>query len=232
MIDKSKINIFKDGYKIIFQYPKEEEKPQRIDEYFTIRGGISWPGIAAPGYYCIFGLKNEPTLTEKNPLILLAEGKDSRMEKFFERMTLHATKTYCEQLFADVREENKGYEDSLYRFIRERKIKGIRLWDSSEFTGNVEYGVALIKQWRQDKSLRIQKDTILRDEIERMTHEDAKEIDKRFYAIAALIRVLCSFEAYPWRKPTRARSVGFSNWNTRGRKKDEWDGSYQEWTVS
>ena len=218
MTDKSKINIFKDGYKIIFQYPKEEGKLQRIDEYFTIRGGTSWPGIAAPGYYCLIGMKDEPTLTDKYSLVLLAEGEAQLPDKFTEKMVLSAKRLHCERLFADLRDENKGYEDSIYNFVRREKIKGIRLYDSSEFD-DPERGSLLIKQWHHDKALVIREGTILSEQLKTMTPEDLK--DEHFYAVMALICVLASFEAYPWRKPTRAGSVGFSNWAKKGNQKPE-----------
>jgi len=215
--------IFKDRDKICFVYV-EEGKPPDIVEYWTIRGGITWPSINAPGYYCIFGLKDEPTLTDKYPLELLAEGDAQLPEKFAEKVVLSAKRLHCEKLFVDLRDENKGHEDSLYNFVRKHKIEGIRLSDSSEFD-DPERGSLLIKQWHHDKALVIKEGTILSEQLKKMERDSLK--DERFYAVMALIRVLASFEFYPWHKPSRrAPSIGFSSWLNRNRKKD--DGEYKE----
>ncbi|MBE9572149.1 MAG: hypothetical protein IMF11_16090, partial [Proteobacteria bacterium] len=167
--------IFKHFGKIIFQFPSEPGKPFKVDTYFITRGAITWPTAKSPAYYCIFGLKDEPTLTEKNPLVLLVEGEEtSLIEKFFERLTLNSTRLFCERLFADLREENEGYKKSLYEFVRERKVEDIRLSDSSRFE-NIEYGISLIKQWHHDNALKIGEDTILRKQLKEMGPDDLKD---------------------------------------------------------
>ena len=222
---KKDIKIFKDGYKINIIL-KKPDGTRKIDIYLTIRAAISWPSPNSPGYYCIFGLKEEPTLTEKNPLVLLAEGQAELMEKFFERLIANANRLYCERLFANL-EKNKGFEDSLYKFVRQRELEGIRPWDSSEFE-DFNHGVSLIRQYKRHNALIIPENTVLLRQIQSMTPEDIKEqFEERFYAVAALCRVLGSFEAWPWSKPS-SEFVGFSNFRHRTRTGNEWDGSYQE----
>jgi len=174
-------------------------------------------------------LKKEPTLTDKKPLVLLAEGQHHPIEKFFERMTLSAKTLYCKRLFANT-ENNKGFEESLLKFVRERKIDNIRPWDSSQFE-DFQHGVALISQYKTDHALEIPENTILGKQVRTMTPEDLKDKpEERFYAVMALIRVLGSFEYYPWQK-NRGESFGFSNFKHRERSGNE-GGNFQEIFVN
>lgn len=79
-------NIFKHDGKIIIQRGSEVGKPPKMSAYLTTRGGISWPTANSPFYFCILGLKDEPTLTERNPLMLLFEDETPLMEKCFEKL--------------------------------------------------------------------------------------------------------------------------------------------------
>jgi hypothetical protein len=221
---KKKPKIFMDREKLIFQYSKEPGSMQRVDTYLTTRAGISWPSPNSPGYYCILGLKDESTLTEKRPLVLLAEGEDELMEKFFERLSVTANRLFCNRIFANL-EHNKGFEDSLFKFVRQRKLEGIRPWDSSEFE-DFDHGVSLIRQYKRNNALIISEKSILLTQIQSMTPDDLSEkFESRFYAVAALCRVLGSFEAYPWYSP-RSGTISFGNFDDRN--KSDWDGSYQE----
>ncbi len=219
--------IFKDRGEINIQYPKKQGKPPRVDTYYTMRAGISWQTANAPSYYCIFGLKKESNLEDKKPIVLLAEGQHHPMEKFFEKLTFYANRLYCERLF--VNKENKSFEDSLRKFVCERKIDNIRLLDSLE---DFQHGAALISQWKTDHALEIPENTILGRQVTTMTPEDLKDKpEERFYAVMALCRVLGFFEFYqPWRK-NRGESFEFSNFKDRERSGNEWDGSYQEIIV-
>ncbi len=223
------LKIFRDRDEINIQYPKKQGKPPTVETYLTMRAGISWQAANSPSYYCIFGQKKEYTLKDKKPLILLSEGECNPMEKFFERLTLNANALFCERLFADT-ENNKGFEDSLRKFVRERKIDNIRLWDSSEFE-DFQHGAALISQRKTDHALEIPENTILGKQVRTMTPEDLRDKpEERFYAVMALIRVLESFEHYPGRK-NRGGFTGFANFKDRERSGKEWDGSCQEIIV-
>jgi len=194
-----------------------------------MRAGISWASANTPGYYCIFGLKKESNLEDKKPIVLLAEGQHHPMEKFFERLTLNANTLYCERLFANI-ENNKGFEDSLRKFVLERKIDNIRPLDSSQFE-DFQHGAALISQWKTDHALEIPENTILGKQIRTMTPEDLRDKpEERFYAVMALIRVLGSFVYYPWRKNVGG-FTGFANFKDRSQSGNEGGGSYQEIIV-
>lgn len=226
---KNGLKIKRDRDEIIIIYPKKQGKPPKVDTYITMRGGITWASANTPGYYCIFGLKKESNLEDKKPIILLAEGQHHPMEKFFERLTLNANTLYCERLFADV-ENNKGFEDSLRKFVRKRKIDNIRLLDSSQFE-DFQHGAALISQWKTDHALKIPENTILGKQVTTITPEDLRDKpEERFYAAMALIRVLGSFEYYPWRK-NGGGFTGFANFKDRERSRNEVGGNFEEIIV-
>jgi len=218
-----RLEIKRDRDEIIIIYPKKPDQLQRIDTYLTMRGGISWPSANSPGYYCIFGLKKESNLNDKKPLVYIVEGEHHPMEKFFEELTIDAK--HCDKLFAN--NENKGFEDSLRKFVRERKIDNISLLDSSKFE-DFQHGAALISQLKTDHALRIPENTILGKQVTTMTPEDLRDKpEERFYAVMALIRVLESFEHYPG--PNKGGGfTGFTNFDHRSRSGNEGGGSYQE----
>ena len=218
------LKIFKDRDEIVIQYPKTPGKLQRVDTYSITCAGLSWPSGNSQGYYCIFGLKKESTTRGKKPLVLLAEGQHHPMEKFFEKLTFYANRLYCERLFAN--NENEKFEDSLRKFVRERKIDNIRLFDSSE---DFQHGTTLISQRKTDHALEIPENTILREQVRIMTPEDLKDKpEERFYAVMALCRVLSFFEFYPPGRNNGGGFTGFANFKDRIRSGDEGGGNFQE----
>lgn len=168
--------------------------------YLAIRGGISWPTATRPSYYCVLGLKEEPTLTNKRPLVLLDEGETSLIEKSFEKLTIASTRLLCSRFYADLNEANQGYQNSLYRYVREHKIEGIWLEDASAFY-TLERGISLIKQWQHDKALVIPENTILHEHLSSIPLDELKDIEDDFYSIPAFLYVLLSFEAFPYVPP-------------------------------
>ena len=222
---KKNVEIFKDKGKVCIVQTRPDNPP-RTDRYLTVRTGISWPKANSPGYYCILGLADQRTLTEKKPLVLLAEGKNDLLEKFFEKLIVNANRLYSERVFANL-EKNKGFEKSLYKFIRNRKTGSIRPWDSDEFE-DFDHGISLINQYKQHRALRIPNSILLR-QLQSATPDDVNKFEEQFYAVAALCRVLGSFEAYPWRRSEGENSgfTGFANIYDRA-KNDGESSAYME----
>jgi hypothetical protein len=214
---------------VVLVFHAKDGKPYRIDTYHTTRAGISWPGVDSPGYYCILGLKKDArTLSGKKPLVLLDEDEQSTLDRFFERLVIRDKKYLCDMAFANL-EKNPGFENSLRRFVDERKMDALYPRDSSEFE-NINHATVLINQRLKDEGLVIPKDSILARQAGSMTPDDLKDRpEERFYAVMALFRVLGSFEYYPWRRNSRGEVV-FLNFQNRV-KKTKWDGGYYEFTV-
>ena len=106
----------------------------------------------------------------------------------------------CSRFYAELDETNKGYEDSLRRYVREHKIKGIWLEDASAFY-NLEHGISLIKQWQHDKAVVIPENTILHEHLSSIPIDDLGNIEEDYYSIPAFLYVLLSFEAFPYVPP-------------------------------
>ena len=201
---------------VLLQYEARDGRPRRVDAYHATRAGVSWPGADCPGYYCILGLKNEPSISQSPPIELLDEGELSILEKFYERMLLQGNRYRCESMFGNL-EDNEGFLDSLRRFVRERKLAMPRLLDSSAFE-NLNFGIALIKQRLMDDELVVPKGSILGRQVGSITPDDLREQpEERFYAVMALARVIGSFEYYRWEK-CRPGFVGFTNITSRVRR--------------
>ena len=214
--------------RVILVYHAKQGKARRVDAYHVIRAGISWPRPDSPGYYCIFGLKDERTFLNKKPLVLLDEDEQSTLDRFFERLVIRTKKYQCEMAFANL-ENNIGFESSLRRFVDERKMEALLPRDSSEFE-NVTYGTVLINQKLRNEELVIPKNSILARQVGSMTPDDLKDRpEERFYAVMAMLRVLGSFEYYPWRRNGRGE-VLFLNFQNRNKKSNR-DGGYYEITV-
>jgi hypothetical protein len=213
---------------VLFLFDPKNGRPRRVEAYHTTRAGISWPGLDSPGYFCIFGLKDERTFNGKKPLELLDEYEHPILDDFFERLVIRTKKNLCAMALANLG-NYPGFDDSLRRFVNERKMDSLRPYDSSEFE-NLNHATVLINQKLREGSLIVPKETILARQLGSITPEDVREKpEERFYAVMALVRLIGSFEYYPWRKNS-SNSVRFTNISSRSLKTKADDEEYIEFT--
>jgi hypothetical protein len=179
-----------------------------------VRGGITWPGVTHPGYFCLFGLaKNRPTLNDKKPMVLLTEGESTLLENFFDKLLSAGNRFFCDRFYADLKSGNcKGFDDALTRYIRERKADRLRVWDSSEF-GPLETALSIIKQLDSDGALEMRKGTILHNHLAVLGPDSLKGENPQVYAVEALARVVMSLGVHPFRR--NSGGSGFANWDAR-----------------
>jgi len=229
------IKITKDDDGKITWCSRQEGKPPQLKTYLTTRAGVTWPkpSVDVPGYYCILGIEDRSALSNKKPLVVLNEGESPDRDPFFEKLTLNTNRWHCDQVYADLSKKVDNWHGALYQFVRNRNIDGVTLFDSSEFT-DFEEGITLIRQKIDDDSLQIP-ESVLRSQLAGVTPESIKNLEENFYAVAALIRVLSSFEVYPFRKPKKSRhTASLGNWQRMlrdtGFNKDS-DDYRQEWYV-
>ena len=76
--------------------------------------------------------------------------------------------------------------------------------DSKDFSGFEETS-PIINELAQKKNLRIPKNTVLNDQLSRITAHDlksveGKSVEERYYAIASLNHIVSSYEYYPFSK--------------------------------
>lgn len=222
------VEVIKERDKIFFFHPKEPGKTQCIEEFWTIRAGVSWPTAKAPGYYCIIGAKDDLEAADRVSLDLIDEGQSEVFEKLFEKIMLNTKRFGCEKIYARI-DGNKSPERAYYRFRGQRKIDCPGLSDSSEFE-NFNQDVPLIRQWIEKGALKIDPNSCLGEQLANLKADDVNEnFDVNFYSVAALCRVLKSFNVYPFQRGGRHRFTGFNNFKHRINKpKNE---NYHEYYV-
>lgn len=198
--------VFKDRYEVTVAWPKVPGKPQRLDIYVDVRGGITWPTSSAPGYFILLGLKKERDLAGKRPAAFLVEGQHTERDRFFEMLVAQARKYHAQQLFANLSDRFSGFRFSLEQFIRNRGAVGLNVFDSSTFP-DTEYSVSMIRQAGRDGRLSLPVNTTVVSQLKSMTKDDLKgNPEEEFFAVHALAQALLSWELYPWQKPRKRRA--------------------------
>ena len=100
-------------------------------------------------------------------------------------------------------------------------------YDSTGFE-DIEHSTALIKQLETKEALIIPSGTILKKQINSITGDDLHDyFEEQFYAVAALCRVIASYEIYPYYTPGGGNYVSFTNFEHRGRAKDKNSGYHE-----
>lgn len=226
--DFKDVEVKKTSGKTFFIHPFEPGKTQRIDEFWTIRAGVSWPIAKAPGYYCIIGAKDDLEGADRVSLVLIDEGESEVLEKLFEKIMLNTMKFMCERIYARL-DGKKSPQNEYLRFRGQKNIDCPGLLDSSDFE-NFNQDVPLIRQWIEKGALKIDPNSCLGEQLGKLKADDVNEnFEVKFYAVAAFCRVLKSLIVYPFQRGSRGGGVFFTNLLDRGKSKDT--NGYWEVTV-
>jgi len=206
--------IYSDDYRLCWKLPRNSGPPV-IKVLFDRRCGFQWPTVENPGYFCILGLLDEPTMDGRVPRILLAEAESVVQDQFFEQMLAQCKKWGCKRLFGDLSNRWAAHEAALYAFGRKRGVRGLEVQNAVEF-GDFEQARPVIRKYakkhedEKQGALRCNSiafkfaDTIQQKQLSTMTPADFQgHPEQRFYAVAALNYVLMSWEMFPWIKPSR-----------------------------
>lgn len=206
------IKIYSDAHKLILEN-KETRKQTILNDR---RIGFVFPGIRNPGYLVILGLLDEPTLKKGEKVVLfLKEIEEREKERFFELLIIWSRRYKCKYVITSLDKKNELVQNAFLRFKKSRNVKGVYLMDSKDFSG-FEEAAPIINELAQKNNLRIQKNTVLNDQLSRITANDLKSVDgvsieERHYAVNALNHVISSFEYYPFSKPKKKAEVGIVN---------------------
>ncbi len=223
------VKVIDEHGKILFIYPMEPGKPQRIDEFWTIRAGVSWPTAKARGYYSIIGAKDDLGAADRVSLVLINEGQSGVLEKLFKKIMLNTKRFKCERIYAKL-DGDKAPERAYYRFRGQKKIDCPGLLDSSEFE-NFNQDITLIRQWLEKGALKVDSNSCLGEQLANLKADDVNEnFEVKFYAVAAFCRVLKSLNIYPFQRSGGRGSVYFTNLLDRG-KSQETNG-YGYWEIT
>ena len=134
----------------------------------AVRAAVVPPQADRPGYYLVLGMRFERNETDKHPLIFLAEYEDDLQSSLLKKLSDDAARLRVQTVYAD--EGNKGFFSDLWRqFNAVSEVKVCRALHPQD----VDYGVALIREWLGDNALDVPKytPTILRRQLGSMTAE-------------------------------------------------------------
>ena len=183
-------------------YHEIDGQPDRI--YRTLRAGLSWPENMAPAYFCIFGQKHRQNEFNRYPLIFLAEGQGKDLSPVLDMLTDLGNRICCDEIRADLTEDKKLFRELYHDYCKENEVHGHYL-RRAPWPDQFAYGLGLIRDWLDKKSLEIQKDSILAQQLgsipeDLRAHTSHPEED--FFAVNALRYVLSSFQKHPHQPDT------------------------------
>jgi hypothetical protein len=177
-------------------------EPDKI--YLTLRAGLSWPENMAPAYFCILGQKHRQNELKRYPLIFLAEGQGKDLAPVLDKLTDLGKRIRCEEIRADLTEDKKLFRDFFHDYCIENEVRGHYL-RRAPWPDQFAYGLGIVRDWLEKKSLEIQKDSILAQQLGRIP-EDIKAYtshpEEDFFAVSALRYVLASFQKHPHQPDT------------------------------
>jgi hypothetical protein len=163
-VEKITVLIGSDGF---IAHSCDSDRDDKTFVCSEIRGAVTPPTISDPGYYIIFGQKNERNESGKKPLLLLAEGSSNLQEELFDKLIADISDSKCQGVYLN--QQHINFNISLSRRLK-KQHEGVKLIPVPvQFEEDNDYGLPLIKQWIVDKALYIPKDTILAKELGKMT---------------------------------------------------------------
>ena len=199
------MKIEKDGYRLVIHKDRIN-----TDIYLDRRCGVSWPLPGSKGYAVIIGLHDIPVIHNLKPLKQLAETTENNRDKFFKLLVALCRKYYCSDIFADCMGKGELMQQAFARYVHRYGVKGLRLNDMSVF-GDIEDAAPMISEHFSKDALMLQKGSILTQEAQTIRPEDARvsvigqKPAERWPAMAALSRVMISYDIYPFSKPRTKR---------------------------
>ena len=96
--------------------------------FSEIKGGISFPTLSSPGYYCLIGRRSYVDRNLKAPLILLSEHEEAIPDDLFKRLCEDARKYFCLNFYANVSEADYGYYNDFITSRNQRRQTAGNVW--------------------------------------------------------------------------------------------------------
>ncbi len=180
--------------------------------YLNIRAGLSWLNKSAPAYYCILGQLDRENEFKRYPVVFLYEGQSKNLHLLLDKLTDHAKMVMCEEVCVDLTGDRECFRDSFVDYCEETETRGLYL-RQAPWPDNFSYGLGLIRDWLEKKSLEVESGTTLAQQLGKIpedisAHTVEPEVD--FFAVNALRYALCAFQKYPWRAPLD--DIDYGDW--------------------
>jgi hypothetical protein len=199
------------------------EGTDETQRYVAIRGGISWPTVTSPAYYCIVGMTDSGRHDVKKKIVgnyvLLAEFTSDLLglNTFYSRLTDAADQYCCRNFYVEIPEQRHecGYLHDFDDFQRDRNSKAY-LTEAYD-VDNFMLGVSRIRQSIDERKLPIPEQSVIYEQLQSITKEDLQDNpEEKFYGINALRHVIGSYFRLPPRLyKARVKRRPPVNWRTR-----------------
>lgn len=175
----------------------------KVLHYHDVRGGLSWPTEAAPGYYCILGEKYSETyrfegMNRRGELRLLAEREFNgiSLNDLFAQLTDDTAMLECRSIYTDTEEPFKGHVETFWEFVHKKGVKTGSLTEAP-FVDNFLLGISWIQDWVKEGLLSIPETSVIYSQLKTISKADlAESPEDRFPAINALRFVVGAFYKY------------------------------------
>jgi hypothetical protein len=190
-------------------------------KYSAVRAGLSWPQGLAPAYYCILGeeflgIDEEGRREQKGKLKLFAEYEfpGISLNDFFAKLTDDCHLFCCDSIYTDytfIGDKFGDFAEAFYDYTRNNNIKRGSI-QPAPFVDNFLLGVSTIQDWIGTKRLELPEDTIVHQQLKRITKPDLEESPEvTFYAINGLRFVVGAFDKDRPYIPSQHRSLPISH---------------------
>ncbi len=155
--------------------------------FLHVCGGLAWPTVEAPAYFCVFGQKTVENKFGKKPLVQLSELEDCEesIDSFFKRVVDIVKSFNVDLIYGD--SEN----DSFYE-----KAKSFDLYMPQKLTGMHDfiYGLNIVKMWSKADAIKTMENSIIRSQLSSLRETDLKEAPEKYNAINGLRYVVTGFD--------------------------------------
>jgi len=174
---------FRQGKLIQYHYTNGE-----TELFSRIYGGIAWPTIQAPAYFCIFAQMTKENQFEKVelPIIQVFELEDTEgsVNNFFNKVKEEAKRFMVHLTWGSA---EKSYFD---------KFDSVHYLVLREPTGaqDFSYGLEVIKSWSKGAGIQTMEDSVLRSQLASLRESELKEAPEKFNAINGMRHAICGFD--------------------------------------
>ena len=175
-----------------------------MEEFDRISGGLAWPTLEAPAYFCIFGQSVKENQFGKRPLIQVfeLENIEDSIDIFFKQIKKASDRLRVDLIYGNS-EHNAFTEKAFsYGLIMPQKLSGMQ---------DFNYGLEIIKAWAKAHAIETMEDSILRSQLISLRDSELKEAPEKFNAINGLRYAVTGFDDREDGRPLSDNSMGDFN---------------------
>jgi hypothetical protein len=164
-------------------------------ELFTrVHGGLAWPTIEAPAYFCVFAQREKVNQCGRRPLVQFFEMEDSEgnINNFLKQVCDVANRFKVYATFGNP--ENEAFL---------QKANSLRLYMPLKLTGvnDFNYGLEIVKAWFKADALTIMDNSLLKKQLSALRETELREAPDRYNAINGLRYVVTGFDDWTDGRP-------------------------------